>query len=423
MEQSGMDIRLEKKKGFRKKHIPYIIGGALLAAFAGWLIFGDHSSAYRADMRSVTVGEVVYGKFNDYVRVNGKVQPITSVQLSPFEGGIVDRIVREEGAAVRKGDVIAVLTNPNLNLQILNAEADLAEKQNHLRNTQVSMEQQKLSLREKQLQIDLDLTRKERACRQKEKLWEERLIPKEEYLQACEERELAQRRKSLNAESQIQDSIYRSVQVERLEADLKNMMKNMELIRQRVENLNVKSPIDGELGLLDVVLGQSVGMGQKIGQINCLNDFKVEAAIDEYYIDKVSPGLKATFERQGATFPLVVRKVYPEVRNGQFRMDLVFDGERPENIRSGQTYYINLQLGEPVDAVMIPRGSFYQTTGGNWIFAVSPDGSRAYKRDIRIRRQNPQYFEVAEGLDPGEKVITSSYDSFGKNDVIILKPQ
>ncbi len=416
-----MDIQIAKKKGLRKKHIPYILGGALVLLFAGWMIFADHSSTYKADARTVTVSDVTRGEFNDYVRVNGTVQPITTVQLGPLEGGIVERIVVEEGSTVKQGEVIVVLSNPNLSLEILNSEAQLAEKQNFLRNTQVTMEQQKLALREQQLQIDLDVNRKYRTFQQKERLHAENLIPREEYLQAKEDYELAERRKSLNRESQTQDSIYRSVQVQQLEGDLDNMRRNMELIRQRVDNLQVRSPIDGELGLLDVVLGQSVGSGQKIGQINDLSDFKIEAGIDEHYIDQVVSGLPATFERQSSTFGLTVRRVYPEVRNGQFKTDFVFSGERPENIRTGQTYYINLELGEPAESVIIPKGTFYQTTGGNWIFVVAPDGNRAYKRQIRIRRQNPQYYEVVEGLEPGERVITSSYDSFGNNDVIILQ--
>ena len=416
-----MDIPLAKKKGIRKKHIPYLAGGILILIFLGWLLLGDHSSTYKADARTVTVSGVISGEFNDYVRVNGQVQPITTVQLSPLEGGTVEQLVVEEGATVRKGDVIVILNNPNLNLSILDGEANLAEKQNLLRNTQVTMEQEKLNLQQEKLGLEMDVARKFRAYQQKEKLWSEQLVPKEEYLQAKEDWELAERKLTLVMERQKQDSIYRSVQVERMEESLDNMYLNMELIRQRVGNLHVKSPIDGELGLLDVVLGQSISSGQKVGQINDLSDFKVEASIDEHYIDKVRPGLSATFERQGATFPLQVRKVYPEVRTGQFRTDFVFDGERPENIRTGQTYYINLELGEPSEAIMIPRGAFYQATGGNWIFVVAPDGSKAYKRNIRIRRQNPQYYEVVEGLEAGEKVITSSYDSFGKNDVIILK--
>ncbi len=412
---------MEKKRGLQKKHIPWVAGGVLGLIFVVWLIFGNHSSTYRADSRTVSIGTVTREQFNDYVRVSGQVQPITTVQLNPLEGGVVERLVVEEGARVRRGDVIVELSNPALNLSILDSEAQLAEKQNFLRNTQVTMEQERLNLRQEKLQLDLDVARKERAWRQNQKLYEEQLIRREDYLQAREDWELAVQRRELVMERQKQDSIYRSVQVEQMEESLENMHRNMQLIRQRVDNLRVTSPIDGELGMLDVVLGQSLSSGQKMGQINDLSDFKVEASIDEHYIDQVRPGLSATFERGETTYPLVIRRVYPEVRVGQFRVDFTFDGDRPENIRTGQTYYINLQLGQPTEAVMIPRGAFYQATGGAWIFVVDPSGEQAHKRRIRIGRQNPQYYEVTEGLEPGEKVITSSYDGFGKNERIILR--
>lgn len=418
-----MDIKIEKKKGlkavFRKKNWPYFLG-ALFLVFVLWLIFRDHSSTLRIDSRTITISQAVQGEFKDYVRVTGQVQPITTVQLSPLEGGIVERKVVEEGAQVKKGDVIIVLSNNTLNLQILDSEAQLAEKQNFLRNTMISMEQEKLTLRQEQLQLELDVQRKERKYRQNEELFRSQMIAEEDYLQSKEDWELAVAKRTLNVERQKQDSLYRNIQIVQMEESLDNMRRNMQLIRERVDNLNVKSPIDGELGMLDIVLGQSVGTGQKVGQINDLSDYKVEANIDEHYIDRVRTGLMASFDRQGSTFELDLRKVYPEVRNGQFRADFTFSGERPENIRTGQSYYLNLELGQPTEAVIIPRGSFYQTTGGAWIYVVESDGGRAVKRPIRIGRQNPQYYEVLEGLDSGEQVITSSYESYGDNDVLVL---
>ncbi len=419
-----MDIKIEKKKGIRalftRRGIPYLLG-VLFVVFVLWLLLRDNSSSLRIDARTITVSEVTRGEFNDYVRVTGQVQPKTTVQLSPLEGGIVERLVVEEGASVKKGDVLVILSDNNLHLSILNSEAELAEKQNLLRNTLITMEQDKLALRQEKLQLDLDVSRKQRTFRQYEELYRDQLIAREEYLQAKEDYELAERKRELVMERQKQDSLYRTVQVEQMEESLENMRRNMMLIRQRIDNLAVKSPIDGELGLLDVVLGQSVAMGQKIGQINDMSSYKIEAQIDEHYIDRVRAGLEATFERQGNTFGCTLRKVYPEVRSGQFRADFNFTGELPENIRSGQTYYLNLQLGQPTEAVMIPRGSFYQTTGGSWIYVVSEDGSRAGKRQIRIGRQNPQYYEVTEGLEAGERVITSGYENYGDNDVLIFK--
>lgn len=418
-----MDIRIEKKKGFRalftKRGIPYL-AGALFLLFVVWLLVRDNSSTLRVDARTISVGTVTRGEFNDYIRVTGQVQPITTVQLSPLEAGIVERLVVEEGASVRKGDVLVELSNTSLTLEILNSEAELAEKQNILRNTLISMEQQKLDLRLDKVQLDLDVERKRRTWQQNEELYRSNLIAREDWLQSKEDYELAERKRELNIERQIQDSLYRTVQIEQMEDNLANMKRNMELIRQRIGNLQVKSPIDGEVGLLDVVLGQSVTSGQKIGQVNDLSDYKVEAEIDESYIDRVRAGLDATFERQDTAFTMRLRKVYPEVRNGQFRADFTFVGAHPRNIRSGQTYYLHLELGQPTDAVIIPRGSFYQSTGGAWIYVVAPEGDRAYKRRIRIGRQNPQYYEVLEGLEPGERVIVSGYENYGSNDVLIL---
>lgn len=218
----------------------------------------------------------------------------------------------------------------------------------------------------------------------------------------------------------IQDSIYRNIQMDQMEDNLQNMRKNVLLIRERKDKLVVRATIDGELGLLDAELGQNITAGQMIGQINDLSDFKIEAMIDEHYIDRVTNGLPATFERQGSTFNLKVRKVYPEVREGRFRTDFVFQGKRPENIRSGQTYYIDLQLGEPTESVLIPKGTFFQVTGGNWIFVVDKEGKKAYRRKIRIGRQNPQYYEVLEGLEKGERVIISGYESYKDNEVLVL---
>ena len=418
-----MDIRIEKKKGLRalftKRGIPYL-AGALFLLFVVWLLVRDNSSTLRVDARTISVGTVARGEFNDYIRVTGQVQPITTVQLSPLEAGIVERLVVEEGTTVRKGDVLVELSNTSLTLEILNSEAELAEKQNILRNTLISMEQEKLDLRLDRAQLDLDVERKRRTWQQNEELYRNNLIAREDWLQSKEDYELAAKKRELNIERQVQDSLYRTVQIEQMEDNLANMKRNMELIRQRIGNLQVKSPIDGEVGLLDVVLGQSVTSGQKIGQVNDLSDYKVEAQIDESYIDRVRAGLDATFERQDTAFTMRLRKVYPEVRNGQFRADFTFVGAHPRNIRSGQTYYLHLELGQPTDAVIIPRGSFYQSTGGAWIYVLAPEGDRAYKRQIRIGRQNPQYYEVLEGLEPGERVIVSGYENYGDNHVLIL---
>ena len=418
-----MDKIIEKKTGWRvaftKKALPWWLG-ALLLVFIVYLIARPNNKTLRVDKDTVTIASAVKGEFNDYIRISGRVQPMTTIQLSPQEGGIVEKILIEEGSPVKAGDAILILNNDNLDLQILNSEAELAEKENILRNTQISMEQQKLDVRQNVLEYSIQVERLRRAYEQQKALYEDKLIAKEDYLKAEEDYRLALQKYELIRERSKQDSLYRGTQIDRMEESLDNMLLNMQMIRKRKSNLIVKAPIDGELGLLDVVLGQSIASGTKIGQINSVGTYKVEAQIDEHYIDRVVEGLQATFERQGETFSTVIRKVYPEVREGKFKADFKFDGEQPDNIRSGQTYYLNLQLGQPEEAVIIPRGTFYQKTGGKWIYVVNKEGTKAVKREIRIGRQNPQYYEVLEGLEPGEKVITSGYDTYGDSDVLVF---
>lgn len=415
-----MDRQIEKKS-FLRRYAWYIAAAAALAALLVWIVLGTTASTMTIDATDITISDVTRGKFDDYVRLNGQVLPIQVVQISPEEGGIVREKVVEEGTRVRKGDVILRLSNSNLDLQILNAEAELAEKQNLLRNTQVAMQQDRLNNRTEQATLDTDCDRKRRAYEQNARLYKERLISKEVYLQSREDYKLARRKQSLISQRLKQDSLYRHVQMAQMEDNLDNMRKNVLLVRDRKNKLEVRSAIDGELGLLDVELGQNIAAGQNIGQINDLSDFKVQAQIDEHYIDRVRPGLSASFSRDGKTYRLRVRKVYPEVRNGTFRTDFVFVGERPTQMRSGQTYYVELALGKSQQATLIPRGTFFQTTGGNWIFVLDKSGRKAYRRNISIARQNPQYYEVTDGLEPGERVITSGYEAFKDNEVLVIK--
>lgn len=349
-----MDRPIEKKR-FPRRYFGYIAAGVAALALIAWLIFGSTASTMTIDKGDVTVSEVTRGKFDDYVRLNGQVLPIQIVQISPEEGGIVREKVVEEGARVHKGDVILRLSNSNLDLQILNAEAELAEKQNLLRNTQVTMQQDRLNNRTEQATLDMDVQRKQRAYQQNARLYKEKLVSREDYLQSKEDYELARRKHNLVGQRLKQDSIYRHVQMAQMEDNLSNMRKNVLLVRERKNKLEVRSSIDGELGLLDVELGQNITAGQNIGQINDLSDFKIEAKIDEHYIDRVRPGLTATITRDGKQYLMRVRKVYPEVRDGSFRTDFVFVGSRPAQMRSGQTYYLELALGKSSMATLIPR--------------------------------------------------------------------
>lgn len=418
-----MDRIIEKKKGisliFTVKALPYWLG-ALLLAFVIWLLVRDDATTLRVNADTLVVGDVIDGEFNDYIRVSGQVQPMTTIQISPQEGGIVQEIIIEEGSKLQAGDEILRLSNDNLDLQILNSEAELAEKENLLRNTLISMEQQRLSVQQEKLQLQVEVKRLQRKYEQNKTLYNDNLIAREEFLLAQEDYELAAGRLQLVQERALQDSLYRSVEIKQMEESLDNMRLNMQMIRRRKDKLTIKSPIDGELGLLDVVLGQSVASGAKIGQINQIGSYKIEAQIDEHYIDRVSAGLEATFERQQESFAAVIRKVYPEVRDGKFKADFKFSGEQPGNIRTGQTYYLNLQLGQAENAILVPRGTFYQRTGGKWIYVLSPEKDKAVRREIRIGRQNPQYYEVLDGLQAGEQVIISGYDNFGDNEVLVF---
>lgn len=408
-----MDVKIERKTGFVwRKHWGGVAAGCAMLALTCWLMFGNHDVTLSVAKADIIISEVKRGEFKEYVRTNGRVMPIEVVHVSPEEGGIVLEKVVEEGSMVKKGDVIVRLSNSALDLQILNAEAELAEKQNLLRNTQVAMQQDLLNNMTELAQLDMDVKRKQRTYEQNERLYGKNLISRETYLQSKEDFELAQKKRTLVGDRLQQDSIYRSVQMEQMEDNLANMRKNVVLVHQRRDKLDVRSAIDGELGLLDVSLGQSIGAGFKIGQINDLSDFKIQAEIPEHYIDRVVVGQKASFVKDEKKYSIVVRKVYPEVRDGRFRTDFKFEGERPKQMRSGQTYYVNLELGEADESVYIPKGAFFQTTGGNWIFVLDKSGKIAYRRNIKVGRQNPNFYEVEEGLEAGEKVVTSGYEAY-----------
>ncbi|MFI3290012.1 MAG: efflux RND transporter periplasmic adaptor subunit [Rikenellaceae bacterium] len=416
-----MDIKIERSKWSILKKYRFYIFILLFVLLLVVVIVRNGGSTLRVEAKYATIEEVAEDEFNDYIRLSGQVQPITSVQITPLEGGVVEQIMVEEGASVKRGDLLAVLSSDQLDLTILNSETALAEKRSELRNAEVEMEQKRLNLKQERLELELDVKRKYRAYIQQESLYESKLAAKEDWIIAKEDYELALNSRELSLERQKQDSIYRVAQVEQLQASLESMRKSLALAKRRVDNLRIRSPIDGEVGLLDIVLGESISSGESAGQVNDLSAFKIETNINEHYIDKVSAGLIAHFERQDTTYQTTLRRVYPEVRDEEFRAEFKFLSDPPKNIRSGQTYYLNLQLSEPREVLLIPRGAFYQSTGGGWIFVVDESGKRAERREIVIGRQNPQFYEVVEGLKAGERVITSSYDKYGDKKVLILE--
>jgi HlyD family secretion protein len=419
--RENMDKPIAKKTGLQKKHVMY----AGIAVAFGLLIymafFSKRVSTYKVEKDKLIIESVVNGQFNDYITVTGTVEPISTIFLDAQEGGRVEEILIEEGSMVKKGDIILRLSNPDLYLNILDSEAQLAEKENFLRNTQVTMEQERISIKRELINLSYDIERKQRTYMQNELLMKDNLISREEFIRSKEDLDMARSSQELFIERQRADSLFRSVQVETIKVNLDNMRKNLALVRYRVENLNVRATVDGQLGLLVPEIGQSIQRGANMGQINVLTSYKVTAQIDEHYIDRIRTQLTAKLDRQGSEFDLTVKRVYPEVRNGTFEIDMIFPEKMPENIRTGQTYYISLQLGQPKDAVMVPIGGFFQETGGQWIFVLDPTESFATKRNISIGRKNPKYYEVLEGLQPDEKVIISGYETFGKNEKLILK--
>ncbi|KAB5490666.1 MULTISPECIES: efflux RND transporter periplasmic adaptor subunit [Flagellimonas] len=416
-----MDIQLEKKKGLKPKHYGYIALGLLLL-FVGWkLLFATTMSTFRTEKERLSISAVTAGKFDDYITINGNVAPIATIYMDAYEGGRVSEKLIEEGSMVKKGDIILKLENMNLYEQILASESNLALKQNDLRSTKLTFDSRQVEGKKSLANAEYDLERLKRNYEQNKALFEDELISKETYLLSKADYELAQKQFEIVKLQTEQDDQLRETSLKGLDADLARMHQTLSMVYERLDHLNVRAPADGQLGFLDAEIGQNIAQGQRIGQINVLTDFKIEADIDEHYIDRVKRDLSATLERNGNEYGLRLRKVYPEVRNGRFRVDLVFTGEKPETIRAGQSYNIRLQLGESNDALLLPKGGFFQSTGGQWVFVVSPNGEEAIRRNVRLGKQNSRYYEVLEGLQPGEQVITSNYDSFGDAERIVLK--
>lgn len=416
-----MDTEIKRKNPrLRKYALPFVIAIAVLIAI-GWAITATRTTSYKANYRNLMVREVTEGEFNDYLHLSGKVETGVIVQVSALETGIVERKLLEEGAMVNEGDVILTLRNPLLRQQILDSESQLAERQNMLRDTELAMEKERLQVKRDILAARTELNRKRRIADQQKSLLDENLTSREQYLIAREDYELARENLKLLEDRLRQDSAYRTVQVTMMRESLNNMQENFMLVRQRADNLNVRATHSGQLGSLTAEIGQNISSGQQVGQINILDDFKLTVLIDEHYIDRVEPGLSGNASRQGKEFEVTVSKVYPEVIKGQFRADLAITGTAPEKPRVGQSYPVDIQLGSPVKAVMIDKGSFFQSSGGKYVYVMSADGKSAEKRQIKLGRRNPRYYEVLEGLSPGEKVIVSSYSDFGEADKLKIK--
>ncbi len=416
-----MDRPIEKKNKITKKHV-WIAVSVIIVLLVLWnLIFGDKSSKYNVDIEKISISEVTEGYFKNYISVTGTVEPITTVYLDAMEGGRVEEIVAEEGTMVEKGDLLLKLSNTSLILEISNYEALVSRTSNELRQARLLMDQQTLNSRSQILGVEYDILQQKRDFENNMILLQGNHISQEEFNISKEQLELSQKRLELLLENLKKDSIFRGVQVGALEVSVQRMQDNLILVNEKLESLNFKAPVSGELASLDLEIGQVLNRGQRVGQINILDSYKMRVEIDEYYISKVSRGLAGECDFSGTSYKGTIAKIYPEVTAGNFYSDMVFIDTVPPSIKIGQTSRIKLELGAPKTAILIPRGGFYQSTGGQWVYILDPSEEFATKRNISLGAQNPRFYEVLEGLDQGEKVITSSYDNFGNVDKLILK--
>jgi HlyD family secretion protein len=417
----SMDRTIEKKKWPRKRVIRYGVIAAVALLLLYLLIFQTGASTLNVENERLTVSTVQRGPFQEFIPVMGEVLPVTTIYLDVEEGGLVEKIYIEAGSPVKSGDKILKLSNTSLLMDIMYREAELFQQINNLRSTRLSFEQNRLSLENGLNEVDFELQKMKRRYESNKTLYQEELISRQSFEDTRDEYEMVVKKRKLTAETQEKEVSFRLLQVEQLEDAVKRMQENLHVAKGKLENLTIRAPITGVLTSLQAEPGQSKSPGERLGQIDVPDRFKVRAPIDEYYIDRIQKGQRGQFELTGATYRLTVDRVYPEVRDGKFSVDLEFDGREAPGIRRGQTLHIRLELSDVAEALLLPRGGFFQKTGGNWAYVLEPGGSSAVKRDIRLGRQNPDVFEVLEGLRPGEKVITSSYDNFGDNERLVIK--
>lgn len=415
-----MDRKLEKKKWPPKK-IAGIAGGTLLGLFIIYQIaFSDSSSRLKVSTERLVVSVVKRGEFQEFIPVIGTVIPIKTIYLDAIEGGSVEHLFLEAGSYVEQGDPILRLANTNLLLDIMYREAELFQQSNNLRNTRLAMEEKRLDLKAQLIELDYRIKQSRRDYNTQKELADKSLIAQQQFEAAEDEYNYLLATRELTLESHKQDSIFREVQLTQLEESLVRMEANLEVVKQNLDNLTIKAPVSGQLTSLNAEIGESKTRGERLGQIDVLDGFKLRVDIDEYYISRVSIGQQGTFTFAGKEYMLQVSKVYPEVINGRFEVDMEFTGEEPEGIRRGQSQHIRLELGDPAEALLLARGGFFQKTGGQWVYLLDESGNLAVKQPIRLGRQNTDVFEVLEGLKPGDQVITSSYDTFGDIDKLVL---
>ncbi|WP_439482750.1 efflux RND transporter periplasmic adaptor subunit [Cyclobacterium plantarum] len=415
-----MDRKLEKKT-WTPKLIAMLLGGTLLVAFVLYqLVFADARSSMNVNRERITIATVKTGEFTDYIPVSGTIEPGEVFYLDAIERGNIQEIIRESGSMVEKGDTILMLTNSNLQLEVMQRETDLYFQINNLRQTRLLLDQNDLSQQAQLAEIDYQINLLKPQYERFRELHNKKLISDRELEEVKEEYEYNVKRQRLTYESYRNDSIARSIQKRQLRESEARMNQSLNGVGHILDNLLVKAPITGQLTTEQIEVGQSINAGERYGQIDVIDKFKARVPIDELYLPRISTGLKGTFSFSDETFEMEISKIYPNVTGGRFEVDMVFTGNAPTGIRRGQTVRIRLELGESEQATLLPTGGFYKDTGGNWVFVVDEESENAEKRDIRLGRKNPEYYEVIEGLEPGEKVIVSGYENFGKNEVLNL---
>ncbi len=416
-----MDRSIDPRPARRKRLIAIGCVGGLVLVMAAFWASSFSTSRVRVEAEKLQIGTVQKGLFREFVPVTGTVQPIQTVFLDALEGGTVKQRFVEDGHMVKAGEPIIELSNPQLHMDAINREAQLLDQQNNLRNTRLAMDQQTTRLRDELLNLDKDLKRLERDQRIDERLAKDSLLAQNTFLSNTENLHYMREKRKLVAANVRSDSLFRLSQVGSITNNLALIDQNLKFLRDNLQNLVIKAPIDGQLSGLNVELGQTKQRGERIAQIDVLNGFKVRARIPEHYVSRVSIGLHGTFIHAGKEHAIEIFKVYPEVSNGEFDVDLRFVGAAPAEIRRGQTFQVRLQLSEDMEAVMVPRGPFFQDTGGQWVYVIDAEG-RATKRDVKLGRQNPDMYEVLEGLVPGDRVVTSRYAPFNDADELIINP-
>lgn len=410
-----------KKKVWTPQRIALGIGILAFLGFSTYSIFlSGRQSTLNVNKERITISDVKNGVFDEFIVVTGVIQPLKTYQLDAIEGGYVAQKLIDGGASVKKGDLILKLENQRLMLDFVNRETEMYDLINNLENTRLSLRQNKFTLKRTLSELEFQIQQAKIDHDRNSKLYEDKVISQQEYQRTKISYERLSQQSTIEVENQKFQEENSVTQIRQLEGTLERTRTNLSMMRQNLENLAVKAPVSGLLSRVDVEIGASITAGQNIGQIDDLNGFKMRIEVDEHYISRIFPGLEGSFEFNGKTHQLVVHKVYPEVTNGRFQVDMTFPASIPEGIRRGQSVPVRLQLGKPAQAILLPTGGFFSDTGGNWVYVLNESGNKAEKRSISLGRKNPQYFEVLTGLSEGERVITSSYSSFGEKDVLVF---